>query len=151
LHRNFQGYSTRAECDLIGLGVSAIGNVGDTYSQNAKSLPEYYATLDQGRLPIQRGIKLDLDDLIRRDVIQQIMCQNSIDLVGISERFHIDFNRHFVAEVAQLELLARDGLIELDNEWVAVTPQGRLLVRNIASVFDAYSARNSEPLYSKAI
>jgi oxygen-independent coproporphyrinogen III oxidase len=150
LHRNFQGYSTRAECDLVALGVSSIGKLGNTYSQNAKTLPEYYAAIDIGRLPVQRGIALSQDDLIRREVIQQIMCQGVLDPLAISRQFNIDFNHYFAMELEQLHTLATDGLVACDGK-ITVTPHGRLLLRNVAMVFDAYLPRAGEQAFSKAI
>jgi oxygen-independent coproporphyrinogen III oxidase len=151
LHRNFQGYSTRAECDLVALGVSSIGKLGNTYSQNAKTLPEYYAAIDLGRLPVLRGIALNQDDLIRREVIQQIMCQGVLDPLATSQQFNIDFARYFAMELDQLHALAADGLVAFDDGKIVVTPQGRLLLRNVAMVFDAYLPRAGEQAFSKAI
>jgi oxygen-independent coproporphyrinogen III oxidase len=151
LHRNFQGYSTRAECDLVALGVSSIGKLGNTYSQNAKTLPEYYAALDLGRLPVQRGIALNQDDVIRREVIQQIMCQGFVDFAELGKRFDLQFDDYFAAELDQLVLFANDGLITLAPTKIVVTPTGRLLLRNIAMVFDAYLPRLSQQTFSKAI
>jgi oxygen-independent coproporphyrinogen-3 oxidase len=151
LQRNFQGYSTRADCDLVALGVSSIGKLGDTYSQNAKTLPEYYAALDAGRLPIQRGIVLTQDDLIRREVIQQIMCHGSIDFTAIDTQFQIDFTGYFAHELEQLEVLIRDGHVQQIPGHIVVTPEGRLLLRNVAMTFDAYLAKIATPIYSKAI
>jgi oxygen-independent coproporphyrinogen-3 oxidase len=131
--------------------VSSIGKLGDTYSQNAKTLPEYYAALDAGRLPIQRGIVLTQDDLIRREVIQQIMCHGSIDFTAINTQFQIDFTRYFAHELVQLEALIGDGLVQQVPGHIVVTPEGRLLLRNVAMTFDAYLAKIATPLYSKAI
>jgi oxygen-independent coproporphyrinogen-3 oxidase len=136
LHRNFQGYSTRAECDLVALGVSSIGKLGNNYAQNAKTLPEYYAALDLGRLPVQRGIALNRDDVIRREVIQQIMCQGVLDPKKLGAQFCIDFDQYFAAELEQLFELTRDGLIHYDDK-ITVTPKGRLLLRNIAMIFSS--------------
>ncbi len=151
LHRNFQGYSTRAEFDLVALGVSSISKLGPTYSQNAKTLPEYYAALGIGRLPVQRGIALNRDDLIRRDVIQQIMCQGVLDFARISGQFDIDFKLYFESELDQLRNFAHDGLIEQSSRNVVITPKGRLLLRNIAMVFDAYLPNANAQTFSKAI
>jgi oxygen-independent coproporphyrinogen-3 oxidase len=151
LHRNFQGYSTRAECDLVALGVSSIGKLGNTYSQNAKTLPEYYTAIDIDRLPIQRGITLKQDDLIRREVIQQIMCQGVVDPAKIGGQFGIDFKRYFSVELDQLQTFATDGLVAFSDGMITITPQGRLLLRNIAMVFDAYLPRASQQTFSKAI
>lgn len=152
LHRNFQGYSTRAECDLVGLGISAIGSVGATYSQNVRTLDEYYDLLDAGELPVLRGIELSADDLVRRAVIQALMCQFELSIESIEIAYLIDFRRYFAAELAELERFADDGLVTLDEEWVSVTPRGRLLVRAICMVFDRYLRQaETRARYSKVI
>jgi oxygen-independent coproporphyrinogen-3 oxidase len=138
LHRNFQGYSTQPDCDLIGLGVSAIGRVGATYSQNAKSLEEYYDHLGQGRLPVVRGLALNRDDLVRRAVIMALMCQGEIQFEPMEQAWLIDFRKYFVPELEQLEAMAEQGLVVLDSEGVKVTPMGWFFVRGIAMVFDRY-------------
>jgi oxygen-independent coproporphyrinogen III oxidase len=152
LHRNFQGYSTRADCDLVGLGVSAIGKVRDSYAQNAKTLPDYYAALDSGRLPIQRGVRLTPDDVIRRAVIQELMCHERIDFSALDSRLGIDFERYFRAELQRLEVFVADGLIALDSNAIRVSERGRLLLRNIAMVFDGYlTSSGAQPVFSRAI
>jgi oxygen-independent coproporphyrinogen-3 oxidase len=152
LHRNFQGYSTRAECDLVGLGISAIGSVGATYSQNVRTLDEYYDLLDAGELPVLRGIELSADDLVRRAVIQALMCHFELSIESIEIAYLIDFRRYFAAELAELERFADDGLVTLDEEWVSVTPRGRLLVRAICMVFDRYLRQaETRARYSKVI
>jgi oxygen-independent coproporphyrinogen-3 oxidase len=151
LHRNFQGYSTRADCDLIGLGVSSIGKVGATYAQNFKTLPEYYAAIDAGRLPIQRGIALSSDDVVRRAVIQELMCHERLDFAKIGQELGIDFHRYFEDELTRLSSLASDGLIEMGAERLTVTARGRFLLRNVAMVFDRYLPEETAPVYSKAI
>lgn len=138
LHRNFQGYSTQPDCDLIALGVSAIGRIGATYSQNAKTLEEYYDALDQGRLPIVRGLALTRDDLLRRSVIMAIMCQGLVDFESISLSHLIDFRSYFARELQQLQVLERDGLVRVDDAHIEVTATGWYLVRAIAMVFDRY-------------
>ena len=138
LHRNFQGYSTQPDCDLIGLGVSAIGRVGATYSQNAKSLEEYYDHLDQGRLPVVRGLALNRDDLVRRAVIMALMCQGEVLFEPMDQAWLIDFRRYFAPELEQLESMAEQGLVALTAEGVKVTPMGWFFVRGIAMVFDRY-------------
>ena len=152
LHRNFQGYATRAHCDLVGLGVSAIGSIGATYAQNFKSLPDYSAAVDQRRLPIQRGIKLTRDDIVRRAVIQELMCHEHVDFAQMSRELGIDFERYFEAELGKLRLLARDGLVELTAGAVSVTGAGKLLMRNLAMTFDAHlQGQATAPVYSRAI
>ncbi len=138
LQRNFQGYSTHGDCDIVGLGVSAIGRIGDSYGQNAKDLVGYYAALDAGRLPIARGLRLDEDDLIRRDLIGQLMCYGELDTREFGARHRLIFSEYFEPEWARLAQLARDGLVKLDMPMIHVTARGRLLLRNIAMCFDAY-------------
>lgn len=136
LHRNFQGYSTQPDCDLIALGVSAIGRIGATYSQNAKTLEDYYDLLDQGRLPIVRGLALTRDDLLRRSVIMSIMCQGQLQYESIELGHLIDFRAYFARELEVLAGLAEHGLVTLDDSGVQVTATGWYLVRAIAMVFD---------------
>ena len=138
LHRNFQGYSTQPDCDLIGLGVSAIGRVGTTYSQNAKTLDEYYDFLDQGRLPVVRGLALTRDDLVRRAVIMALMCQGELLFEPMEQAWLIDFRQYFAKELAQLDDMAEQGLVRLGPDGVEVTATGWFFVRGIAMVFDRY-------------
>lgn len=138
LHRNFQGYSTQPDCDLIGLGVSAIGRVGATYSQNAKTLDEYYDLLNQGRLPVVRGLALTRDDLVRRAVIMALMCQGELLFEPLEQAWLIDFRQYFAGELAQLETMAEQGLVALKADGVEVTAMGWFFVRGIAMVFDRY-------------
>ena len=143
LQRNFQGYSTRAGLDLVGLGMSAIGQVCDLYVQNHRLLDDWTATLDSGRLPIWRGYRLTHEDRIRRAVIRALMCRGELDPQKFGERFKVDFRSHFAAELESLAPLAEDGLVEIEPARIRVTPLGRLLVRAIAMRFDAYL--NREP------
>ena len=136
LHRNFQGYSTQPDCDLIALGVSAIGRIGATYSQNAKTIEEYYDALDQGRLPIVRGIALTRDDLLRRSVIMSLMCQGQLQFESINLGHLIDCKTYFARELEVLAGYAEHGLVRIDDTGVEVTPAGWYLVRAIAMVFD---------------
>ena len=136
LHRNFQGYSTQPDCDLIALGVSAIGRIGATYSQNAKTLEEYRDLLDQGRLPIVRGLALTRDDLLRRAVIMALMCQGEVQFESIELGHLIDFKSHFARELGVLEGLAAEGLVRLGPTGIQVTEAGWFLVRAIGMVFD---------------
>ena len=152
LHRNFQGYSTRAHCDLVGLGVSSIGKIGNSYAQNAKTLPEYYAAIESGRLAVQRGLWLNDDDILRRDVIQNLMCHGIIDFDAVSSRHSIDFKKYFASELGRLTQFVRDGLATIDERRIEATPAGRLLIRNIAMTFDAYlGTAEARPVFSKAI
>lgn len=138
LHRNFQGYSTQPDCDLIGLGVSAIGRIGATYSQNAKTLPEYYDALHQGHFPVVRGLALTRDDLLRRAVIMAIMCQGRLDFESVALAHLVDPKAYFATELEQLRRLEQDGLVELESEAVQVTPLGWYFIRSVAMVFDRH-------------
>ncbi|MFZ2507243.1 MAG: oxygen-independent coproporphyrinogen III oxidase [Steroidobacteraceae bacterium] len=154
LQRNFQGYSTRAGLDLVGLGMSAIGQVGDLYVQNHRLLDDWAAALDSGHLPICRGYRLTHEDRIRRAVIRALMCRGEIDLRRFGERFDVDFSSHFAAELAKLKPLEKDGLLEIGAERLTVTPLGRLLVRAIAMQFDAYLAgpsSSNKPRFSRTV
>jgi oxygen-independent coproporphyrinogen-3 oxidase len=152
LQRNFQGYSTYPAADMLGLGVSAIGKVGPTYYQNRKTLDEYYAELDAGRLPVARGIELTQDDLVRRAVIQSLTCHFRVAIESIELAHLIDFRSYFAAELADLRRLALDGLVEIAPEWITVTSRGRLMVRAICMVFDRYlRERARQATYSKVI
>ena len=141
LHRNFQGYSTHADSDLVACGVSAIGAVGATYSQNAKTLDAYYEALDNNELPVERGVVLGMDDLLRRTIIQGMMCQFELSLHAIEQAFPIVFADYFADELAQLREHAADGLVLIEDGWLTVTPRGRLLIRNLCMVFDRYLGR----------
>ncbi len=152
LHRNFQGYSTHAECDLVGLGVSSIGQIGPTYCQNDRDLDTYYASIDRGELPIARGIELKADDLARRAIIQRLMCDFALSKENIEISYLIDFNQYFRDELRDLEALAQAGLVQLERQWISVTPKGRMLVRNVCMVFDAYLRQAQETRkYSRVI
>lgn len=136
LHRNFQGYTTHADCDLIGMGVSSISSVADCYSQNAKTLDEYYVAIEQGHLPVIRGITLDDDDVIRREVIQQLACHFRLDFSQIERAFDVDFTEYFARELELLQPMAHDELLHFVPHGIDVTPRGRFLIRNICMVFD---------------
>ena len=152
LHRNFQGYSTRPDCDLIAFGVSAIGKVGASYVQNAKSLDEYYLALDQQRLPVMRGIACDADDLLRREIIQKLMCEFRIDFAEVEAAHGIRFAERFAPELVALQAMVADGLITLSAARLEVTGRGRMLVRNIAMVFDRFLREARERgTYSRVI
>ena len=138
LYRNFQGYSTHANCDLIGMGVTSIGMVGDTYSQNAKTLEEYYQRLDREELPIVRGVELDADDLLRRQVIMELICHFDLSFAQIERAFGVPFKAYFAPELEALKPMVQDGLLILDEAGIHVTPAGKLLIRNICMVFDRY-------------
>ena len=138
LHRNFQGYSTQPDCDLIGLGVSSIGRIGATYSQNAKTLEEYYDYLDQGRFPIVRGLALSRDDVLRRSVIMSLMCQGNVLFESMELGYLINFKNYFAAEMEVLKTLQDQDLVEVDDHQIQVTEIGWFFVRAVAMVFDKY-------------
>ena len=138
LHRNFQGYSTQPDCDLIGLGVSAIGRIGASYQQNAKTLPEYYDALRQGQLPVARGIALSRDDLVRRAVIMALMCQGRVEFESIELAHLIKMGDYFASELEQLAPLVEAGLVELEPGAIQVTAAGWYVVRAVAMLFDRY-------------
>jgi oxygen-independent coproporphyrinogen-3 oxidase len=138
LHRNFQGYSTQPDCDLVGLGVSAIGQMGDCYSQNAKTLPEYYEAIGEGRLPVVRGLLLTPEDELRRALIMALMCQGRLDYAAVERAHGIDMRVRFADELARLETLAGQGLVSLDEQGVRITPTGWFFVRAAAMVFDQH-------------
>ena len=143
LQRNFQGYSTYADCDLIAIGVSAIGKIGNTYEQNERNITDYYAAIDQGRLPIMRGYQLNKDDILRRNIIQDLMCRFALEYTDYDKTLDIPFDRYFAAELADLRQLAQLGLVKLSPDNLTVTPKGRFLIRNIAMIFD-YHLRHKE-------
>ena len=152
LQRNFQGYSTHPESDMLGFGVSAIGRLGPTHYQNLKRLDDYYAALDAGRIPVLRGIELSADDLLRRAVIQSLTCHFRVSIESIEIAHLIDFRSYFAAELDDLRALEADELVEVGPEWIAVTPRGRLLVRTVCMVFDRYlRQREQVAAYSKVI
>lgn len=152
LHRNFQGYSTRPDCDLIGLGVSAISKIGPTYSQNVRELDEYYDRLKQDQLPTARGVLLDMDDLVRRSVIMSLMCHFEVSKEAIEQAHLVKFDEYFRRELAELKPFEEEGLVENTREWISVLPRGKLLVRAIAMGFDRY-IKNDERVrkYSKIV
>ena len=138
LTRDFQGYSSGGDCDVVGLGVSAIGRIGSAYCQSEKKLDRYYARLDRGELPVLRGIQLNQDDVVRRAVIQALACHFEVAKESIEIAYLVDFDKYFATELADLEKLEADGLVAVDDEWIRVTPRGRLLVRAACMVFDRY-------------
>ena len=153
LHRNFMGYTTHADSDLIGLGVSAISHIGDTYSQNPRALPAWEAAIDAGRLPVWRGMQLDFDDIVRADAIQQLMCQGAIDIAAMEHRHGIEFDSYFRTSFDRLAAQAADGLVEISATQIRATSRGRLLLRIIAACFDRYLQQppSAPARFSKAI
>jgi oxygen-independent coproporphyrinogen III oxidase len=138
LHRNFQGYSTQPDCDLVALGVSAIGRIGATYSQNAKTLEEYYDAVQRDQFPVVRGLALSRDDLVRRAVIMAVMCQGRVEFESIELSYLIDMRTYFAPEMERLAAMQRDGLVELEAAALQVTALGWFFVRAVAMVFDKY-------------
>ncbi|WP_153146089.1 oxygen-independent coproporphyrinogen III oxidase [Dechloromonas sp. H13] len=152
LHRNFQGYSTYADCDMLSFGISSIGKVGPTYSQNVKTLDEYYDRLDAHMLPVFRGIELTADDILRRSIIQALMCHFELSIESIESAHLIDFHKYFAAELDDLREMEHAGLVKVEREWITVLPPGRMLVRIISMVFDRYlRADRQRTRYSKVI
>ena len=151
LKRNFQGYTTKPHTELFGFGTTSISMLSDAYTQNHKNLPEYYQAIDQGCLPVSKGINLSRADILRRDIIMQIMSNFQLDKVEIESKYHINFDDYFWPELHQLEYLEDDGLVKLTPNRIDVTSIGRLLVRNIAFVFDAHTNQTVGRFLSKAI
>ena len=143
LYRNFQGYSTHADCDLVAMGSTSISKVGQSYSQNVKDLEGYYSRIDNAGLPVFRGVELDADDLLRREVITQLMCHFTLDIPALETEHAIKFSQYFDVEQVELQKMQDDGLLLHDDSQVTVLPAGRLLVRNICMVFDRY-LRNTQ-------
>ena len=150
LYRNFQGYSTRSDCDLVGLGITSIGRVGDAYIQNVKNLDEYNKRIQQGKLPVFKGVELNNDDIIRRDVITQLICHFNLNFSSIEQRHGIVFNHYFAQELSLLTPMQADGLLKVSATAIEVLPAGRLLIRNICMVFDQYLAKKQQQ-FSKVI
>ena len=150
LQRNFQGYSTYADCDLVAIGVSSIGKIGNTYSQNQRDLNDYYADLDEGKLPVMRGYELNADDVMRRQIIQDLMCRFALELAD----YQPNFAEYFAEEIPDLQRFAEQGLIEWQPETgsLKVTPKGRFLIRNIAMIFDYYLRhKETKAKYSQTV
>jgi oxygen-independent coproporphyrinogen III oxidase len=152
LHRNFQGYSTYADCDMMSFGISSISKVGPTYAQNVKTLDEYYDRLDNNILPVFRGIELNADDLLRRSIIQALMCHFELSIESIEIAHLIDFRKYFEDELEDLKEMEASGLVKVDDQWITVLPKGRMLVRAISMAFDRYlRADRQRTRYSKVI
>jgi len=151
LQRNFQGYTTHGHCDLIGLGVSAISQVGDLYTQNSNDLSDYQIQLASDQLATKRGVRCSADDQLRRAIIGQLVCHFSLDFAVIESRFGIVFQDHFTGAWPQLLAMAADGLLEIDGQGIRVNPSGRLLVRSICAVFDVYLSERNRQRFSRVI
>jgi len=152
LQRNFQGYSTHRQCDLVALGVSGIGGIGNMFAQNSITTMEYEEIIERGELPIKKGLLIDDDDLLRAAVIQDLMCYDSLSFDDFGTEHGIDFREYFAAEIKKLDVLEEDDLIVLSDAGIEITPRGRLLLRNIAMTFDRYiDLEENDNRFSKAI
>ncbi|MDH5473999.1 MAG: oxygen-independent coproporphyrinogen III oxidase, partial [Gammaproteobacteria bacterium] len=152
LYRNFQGYATHADCDLIGLGITSIGTVGRSFAQNVKTMEEYIDRIDAGKLAVFRGVEIDDDDIIRRNAIMQLICHFDLKITEFESKNNIEFKSYFQDELIKLMDMKNDGLIELSDHDIRVTAKGRLLIRNICMVFDRYLKNpQKDQRYSKAI
>jgi oxygen-independent coproporphyrinogen-3 oxidase len=153
LYRNFQGYSTHAGINVLSFGMSSISQLSNLYAQNEKELKHYYAAIDAGRLPIMRGIELTSEDVLRRDVITEIMCNFVLTKATINQRYGIDFDTHFAEALAEMTSFTDDGLVELYDDRLVITEAGRLLIRNIAMNFDAYlmAKTGDKPQFSRTV
>jgi oxygen-independent coproporphyrinogen-3 oxidase len=151
LQRNFQGYTTHGHCDLIGLGVSSISQIGDLYCQNSSDLSQYQDSLDHSELATRRGLHCDPDDRLRRAVIQQLICHFQLRFADIEQAYAIDFRSYFADIWPQLQQMASDGLIELNTQGIEVRPAGRLLVRSLCMLFDRYLSELSQQRFSRVI
>lgn len=151
LYRNFQGYSTNSDCDLVALGITSIGKVADSYSQNIKTIKEYTEVVNSDHLPVFRGIALSEDDILRREVINQLICHFELNFKEIEDTFSIDFSDYFAGELKRLLEMQNDSLLELTKDRILVLPEGKLLIRNICMVFDVYLKKNKEQRFSKTI
>ncbi|NJR17694.1 MAG: oxygen-independent coproporphyrinogen III oxidase [Calothrix sp. CSU_2_0] len=150
LQRNFQGYTTHGQAELLGFGVTSVSMLHQVYAQNHKQLKDYYQAIDAGILPTYKGYKLDAEDILRRDVVMGIMSGTRVDKQEIEQKYLINFNQHFAREMRELQLLEADGLVKLSNQFITITEIGRLLVRNIAVIFDAHKLTRERKL-SRAI
>ena len=151
LYRNFQGYSTHADCDMVAMGVTAISQVNDIYSQNVRDEDSYYQMIDDGKLPLMRGIRLSADDMLRRELITQLICNFKLDINQFMTKQEINFGQYFEDEIKQLEIMQDDGLLNIDRDLITILPPGRLLIRNICMTFDAHLNDNQKNRFSKVI
>jgi len=151
LYRNFQGYSTHADCDLVGMGSTSIGQVGDSYSQNLKELEAYYERIDAGSVPVFRGYELNADDKLRRAVITDLICHFDLEKAKVEQAYNIRFDEYFAAELTDLAGMEKDGLLTLSAERIQVADAGKLLIRNICMVFDRYLREKQNQRFSKVI
>ncbi len=151
LHRNFQGYSTHADCDMIAMGITAISRIGDNYSQNVRTIDEYENLLKQNKIPVFRGIELENDDILRREIINQLMCNNSLDIIKLEKKWGINFQNYFKSSIENLQKMADDGLLNIEKTKISVTTSGRLLARSICMQFDRYLQEKNNNRFSRVI
>lgn len=152
LHRNFQGYSTHADCDIVAMGITAISSIGDNYAQNVKTVEEYAELLQQNKIPTWRGVELEPDDILRRQIINQLLCHFRLDIRQLEAEWDFNFMQYFETSLPALEQMSQHGLLTLDQRQLVITPVGRLLARNICMQFDRYlQERKSEEHYSRVI
>ncbi len=152
LHRNFQGYSTHADCDIVAMGITAISSIGDNYAQNVKTVEDYAELLEQNQIPVYRGIELEPDDILRRQIINQLLCHFELDIRQLESEWQFNFMSYFDNALPALEQMQQDGLLTLSDDRLVITPTGRLLARNICMQFDRYlQERKSEEQYSRVI
>ena len=151
LHRNFQGYSTHADCDMIAMGITAISRIGDNYSQNVRTIDEYESYLKQNKIPVFRGIELENDDILRREIINQLMCNNSLDIKKLEKKWNINFKKYFKSSLENLQKMADDGLLNIEKTKLTVTTSGRLLARSICMQFDRYLQEKNNNRFSRVI
>jgi oxygen-independent coproporphyrinogen-3 oxidase len=151
LHRNFQGYTTKAGCDLYAMGVSSISGLEDAYAQNWRDLPGYYRSIDEGRWPVMRGVRVSREDKLRRSVINRVLCHCSVVKSEVERDFNITFDEHFARELDRLKELELDGLVRLYDDRIDVAPLGRIFIRNIAMIFDAYLSAEKQRVFSKTL
>ncbi len=151
LHRNFQGYSTNADCDMIAMGITAISRIGNNYSQNVRTIDEYEAYLKQNKIPIFRGIELEADDVLRSEIINQLMCSNKLDIEKLEQKWGIDFKTYFKSSIKNLQQMEDDGLLEIKKTKLTITTTGRLLTRSICMQFDRYLQEKKNIRFSRVI
>jgi oxygen-independent coproporphyrinogen-3 oxidase len=151
LHRNFQGYSTHADCDIVAMGITAISRIGDNYSQNVRTIDEYEEYLNKNKIPVFRGIELEQDDVLRREIINHLMCNNKLDISKLEHKWQIDFKTYFRSSLENLQSMADDGLIDIEKTKLTVTTTGRLLARSICMQFDRYLQQKDNTRFSRVI
>jgi len=151
LHRNFQGYSTNADCDMIAMGITAISRIGDNYGQNVRSIEEYESCLNENKIPVFRGIELEADDVLRREVINDLMCNNNLDIEKLEKKWRIKFKSYFKTSMEGLQQMADDGLLKIENTKLTITTSGRLLARSICMQFDRYLLEKNSNRFSRVI